>query len=152
MKKIKLDGFNVIGIKIRTTNKDMQVAKDIPAFWQQFMSENIVEKIPNKLDASVYAIYTNYESDYTGAYDMILGCKVSSVEEVPSGMILQEFSADTYAEYISKGKMSDNIVYNTWTEIWNSDIDRSYHADFEIYGEKAQNPEDMEVPIYVSIK
>ena len=37
-------------------------------------------------------------------------------------------------------------------KIWNSDLDRSFTSDFEIYGEKAQNPETAEVDIFIAIK
>ena len=40
--------FNIIGISIRTTNENEQSGKDIPALWDQFISEGIAEKIPNK--------------------------------------------------------------------------------------------------------
>lgn len=152
MKTKHIEPFTVIGIKIRTTNENMQASKDIPEFWQRFMNEGVVGNIPNKVDNSIYAIYTNYASDFQGAYDMILGCRVTSDIEVPEGMIAQEFKADNYVQFVSKGKMKDNIVYNTWTEIWSTTIDRAYNADFEIYGEKSMNPEDMEVDIFVSVK
>lgn len=151
MKTKHIKSFTVIGIKIRTTNENMQAAQDIPAFWQRFKSEKIAEKIPNKIDENIYAIYTNYESDYQGAYDMILGCKVSSVKNIPEEMIAQEFKADTYMQFVSKGKMKDNSVYKTWTEIWESNLNRSYNLDFEVYGEKSMNPENMEVDIFISI-
>ena len=32
------------------------------------------------------------------------------------------------------------------------DLDRSYTADFEIYDEKAQNPENAEVDIFIAVK
>lgn len=35
--------------------------------------------------------------------------------------------------------------------LWNSDLPRKYTADFEIYGEKAQNPENAEVDILVAV-
>ncbi|MFT5885520.1 MAG: putative transcriptional regulator YdeE [Arcticibacterium sp.] len=36
-------------------------------------------------------------------------------------------------------------------EIWQSDLDRTYATDFEVYDERAQNPEDVEVDIFVGI-
>lgn len=152
MKAKNIESFTVIGIKIRTTNQNMQASKDIPAVWQRFVSEEIAKKIPNKIDDAIYAIYTNYESDYQGAYDMILGCKVSTKVNIPEGMIAQEFKRDKYIQFISKGRMKDNSVYKTWTKIWATDLDRSYNADFEIYSKKSRNPEDMEVDIFISVK
>ncbi|MFT6810883.1 MAG: putative transcriptional regulator YdeE [Saprospiraceae bacterium] len=42
-------------------------------------------------------------------------------------------------------------THNSWLEIWQQDLNRVYSADFEIYGEKAQNPQDVEVEILVAI-
>ena len=44
------------------------------------------------------------------------------------------------------------MVFGEWTKIWNSDLVRTFTADFEVYGEKAQNPENAEVDIFVAIK
>jgi len=134
MESVQKEGFKIIGIKIRTTNKDMQAAKDIPALWQKFMSENISEKIPNKIDQSIMAIYTNYEGDHTQPYDTIIGCKVSNLNDIPKGMISQEFNTGKYSKFTSKGNLEKGAVYNTWV------------------GEKAQNPENGEVEIFVAVQ
>ncbi|CAM1344413.1 GyrI-like domain-containing protein [Tenacibaculum amylolyticum] len=152
MKTTRMNTFNVIGIKVRTTNKDMQAAKDIPALWEEFMSKNLREKIPNKHNNDVYAIYTNYESDYTGAYDMIIGCKVTSLNDIPTDMTGVVIPECTYQEFIAKGKLNDNIVYNKWMEIWQTNLNREYKADFEIYSENVVPTINTEVPIYISIQ
>lgn len=152
MKKAKIDPFHVIGISVRTTNENNKAAEDIPALWARFMSEGIQAKIPNRIDAEVLSIYTNYESDHTKPYDTILGCRVSSLDNVPSGMVAQSFDGGSYVEFVSKGDMNQGVVYNTWLEIWQADIDRKFTADFEVYGEKAQNPANIEVPIFVAIQ
>lgn len=36
--------------------------------------------------------------------------------------------------------------------IWETNLKRTYTADFEIYGKDAKNPKDAEVDIYVGIK
>ncbi len=152
MQNVKKEPFMVIGIKVRTTNENEQAGKDIVALWNTFMTEGILEKIPNKLSSEVYSIYTNYESDYTKPYDTILGCKVSTLKNIPEGMVGQSFDSGIYTNFTVKGDLSQGIVYGKWLEIWNIDLDRSYIADFEIYGEKAQNPTNAEVQIYVGVK
>ena len=142
----------VIGIAIRTTNADGKSAQDIGQLWSRFMVENIADKIPNKIDTNILSIYTNYQSDYRGEYDTILACKVNSLESIPAGMVGQEFKGGTYVKFISKGDLNAGIVIGTWSEIWQKDLDRKYTADFEVYGEKAQNPNDAEVDILVAIK
>lgn len=152
MQTQKIKPFQVIGIAVRTTNANGQAASDIGSLWARFMTENILSKIPNKLSNDILSIYTNYESDHTQAYDTILGCKVSSLDVIPEGMISQSFDGGTFAKFLSKGDMNKGAVYNSWVEIWNTDLDRLYTADFEIYGDKAKNPADAEVAIFVAIK
>ncbi len=152
MKTSKVAPFKVIGIKITTTNENSQSAIDIGKLWERFLSERIIDKIPNKVDNSILSIYTNYQGDHTKPYDVILGCKVKSIGKLEEGMIAKSFEGGEYVRFISKGNLSQGVVYNTWEEIWNAKINRSFLADFEIYGEKAQNPENAEVEIFVGIK
>ncbi len=77
MQKVKIEPFKVIGIAVRTTNENGKSAQDIGQLWGKFMSEGISDKIPNKINDTIFSIYTNYESDHTKPYDTILGCKVS---------------------------------------------------------------------------
>lgn len=150
MEKVNLKEFKVIGISIRTTNENGQAATDIPTLWNKFMTESILEKIPNKISNDIYSIYTEYESDHTKAYTTILGCKVEHLNEVPEGMVAKIFDEENYTKFMTKGDLNKGIVYNKWEEIWNIDLDRTYSADFEIYGEKAQNPADAEVEIFIA--
>jgi predicted transcriptional regulator YdeE len=152
MKTVQLESFNIIGIKVRTTNENGQGAIDIPKLWNKFMTENISAKIPNKIDHSILCIYTNYEKDQTKPYDTILGCKVSSLDEIPEGMIGQEFNKANYAAFTTKGNLNEGIVYNAWLNIWKQDINRTFVADFEVYDERAQNPKDATIDIFVGVQ
>ncbi|AZJ36215.1 GyrI-like domain-containing protein [Tenacibaculum singaporense] len=143
--------FYVIGISVRTTNENQQAAKDIPALWQRFMSENIAEQIPNKLSSEVYAVYTDYESDYTKPYTTIIGCKVSEIGNVPEGFMSKKIAAPNYKTYVAKGSLVENIVYNKWLEIWDEDINRAYTSDYEVYGAKSTDPTNAEVEIFIGI-
>lgn len=144
--------FNVIGISIRTTNEDGQSGKDIPALWNKFMTEEIQGKIPNKVSGDIFCIYTDYEKDHTKPYTTILGCKVESLDNIPEDMVGKTIESADYEELIAKGNLSEGIVYNKWLEIWNSDLNRSFTADFEVYGSKTQNPENAEVDIYIALQ
>jgi predicted transcriptional regulator YdeE len=147
-----ITAFNVIGISVRTTNENMQAAKDIPALWNKFINESILDKIPNKITNDVYCIYTDYEKDYTKPYTTILGCKVDSINSIPDGMVTKTFEEAKYIKHIAKGNILQGLVYNEWLKIWDASIERTYIADFEVYGAKAQNPEHAEVDIFVAVK
>ncbi len=144
--------FSVIGISVRTTNENGQASQDIPALWNKFLTEGIAEQIPNKMDNSIYCIYTEYEKDHTKPYTTILGCRVESLDTIPSEMIGKSFEEGNYTKHIAKGNILEGMVFNEWIKIWNSNLDRAFTADFEVYDEKAQNPEKAEVAIFIAIK
>lgn len=144
--------FNIIGIEIRTTNEDNQAAIDIPKLWDRFLSEEIAARIPNKTDDAVYCIYTDYEKDYTKPYTTILGCKVDHLDKIPAGLTGWHVEGGHYKTFTAKGKITAGIVFQEWTKIWNSGMDRVYTADFEIYDERAQDPDHAEVDIFIAVK
>ncbi len=152
MQTVKIEPFNIIGISIRTTNENGQASKEIAELWGKFMSESILEKIPNKVDNEIYSLYTNYESDHTKPYTAILGCKVENLDDIPNGMVGKSFSGGTYTKITAKGDLMQGLVVNQWSKIFEMELDRTFDTDFEIFGEKAQNPSDAEVYFYVGIK
>ncbi len=115
------------------------------------MTENLLSKIPNKIDDTLYCIYTDYEKDHTKPYTTILGCKVSNLDIIPEGMVGKTFEGGNYQKHTAKGNIMEGMVFGEWLKIWNSDIPRAYSADFEVYGEKAQNPTDAEVDIFIAV-
>jgi predicted DNA-binding transcriptional regulator YafY/predicted transcriptional regulator YdeE len=152
MEKVKIEPFKVIGIGIRTSNENNQAATDITQLWQRFMGTGLIEKIPNKVDATIYSFYTDYEGDYTKPYTTFLGCMVTDFSEIPEGLTGRSFKGGTYEKSSARGDLMKGLVINHWEKIWQADIDRAYTADFEAYGEKAQNPSDAEVDFYIAIK
>lgn len=148
-----LDSFKIIGISVETTNENSKSAEDMGKLWNKFYSENIFEKIPNKIGNEIYSLYTDYKSDYTGAYTAIIGAKVSTLNEVPEGLIGREFPSGNFKKFIAKGEMP-NAVILTWQEIWenNKALNRKYSVDFEVYGPKSQNGDSSEVEIFVAVE
>lgn len=149
---MKIETFNVIGISVRTTNENGTSAQDIPALWNKFTTEGIQQKISGKISEDIFCIYTDYEKDHTKPYTTILGCKVESLDNIPENMVGKTIESADYEELIAKGNLSEGIVYSKWLEIWNSNLDRVFTADFEVYGEKVQNPENAEVDIYIALR
>jgi len=151
MEKQQVTAFKIVGIAVRTTNENQQAAIDIPALWGKFMAEKVLERIPNKVDSTIYCVYTDYEKDHTKPYTTILGCKVNSGEIIPEGMVLKEISTGDYHHQTVKGNLMQGAVIEAWMKIWNSDIPRIYSADFEIYSANAQDPENGEMEIYLAV-
>ena len=151
MNKIMGKKFTVIGISVRTTNENGQAGTDIVRLWERFVTEKIVDKIPNKVDGTIYSIYTDYESDHTKPYTTILGCEVTNTNSIPKGMVAKTIMDADYSKFTAKGDLTKGVVYKEWTKIWHTKLERTYSADFEVYSEKSQNPTDAEVEIFVGI-
>jgi predicted transcriptional regulator YdeE len=114
------------------------------------MTDRVAEKIANRIDDTIYCVYTEYENDYTLPYTTILGCRVASVDTIPDGLVAAAIEEGVYVKYVAKGNLLNGIVYDTWMKIWNSTIKRAYTSDFEVYGQRAQNSSNAEVEIFIS--
>ena len=152
MNKETTKAFNVIGLSVRTTNENGQSGQDIPALWNKFMSEGISDIIPNKIDDTLYCIYTEYEKDHTKPYTTLLGCAVTTLDEIPEGLTGKNIPANNCEKFVAKGSIMQGIVFKEWLKIWGTNLDRNYIADYEVYGTKAQDPENAEVEIFVGVR
>lgn len=153
MQQIHLPAKYILGIALRTTNENNQSALDIPKLWQEFHSQNIIAKIPAKINTNIYAIYTDYESDHTASYTTLIGCEVQSLAGIPPGLVAHRIPAGTYTQLTVEGNLMDNLVINAWIKIWNSpNLERTYTSDFEVYGPEAQDPTQAKVAIYLATK
>lgn len=148
---IQQKGFKIIGITTQTSNQNSEAPEAIGALWGQFISENLLEKIPNQLDSDIICIYTDYQSDYTGKYTCILGVKVSSLETIPDGLIGREFPGGTFQPFLAKGELPQAVI-ETWQQIWQEDqnLNRSYQYDYEVYDERSRQGADSEVAIFIA--
>ena len=149
-----LQKFDIIGISVRTTNENGQCSIDIGALWQRFFAEDVMAKIPNKLSSEIFSVYTDYEKDHTKPYTVILGCKVKDLETIPAGMVGRKIGSGKFVKFVAKGNLMQGVVYNEWQKIWKAEaeLNRTYHADFEVYGQRAANRESAEVDIFISVK
>lgn len=144
--------FNIIGISVRTSNADGKSAEDLGTLWERFFKEQVGLKIPEKVSDDIYAIYTDYASDYTGEYTCIIGYQVRSKATVGEGLIAHEFSGGKHRKFVAKGKMPEAVA-NSWREIWGMDAElgRKYTADFEVYGDRSQEGTNAEVDIFIAV-
>jgi predicted transcriptional regulator YdeE len=158
-KVVELPGFSVIGIQVRTNNaKETAAGGLIPGQWQKFFKEGIADKIPNKIDPTIYAVYTNYASDQRGDYDFIIGMKVSGVSDIPVGMVATTIPKGRYAIVPSSTGPVSQVVPEAWQHVYSLDDSkqlgggRAYKADFELYDQRSQDPQNSQVDLYIGLK
>ncbi|HDX9580479.1 TPA: AraC family transcriptional regulator [Bacillus pseudomycoides] len=152
---IKREAFQAIGISITTNNElEMSSGGKIPHLWNQYFQEQITNLIPNKAtQTETLALYSNYESDETGLYTFTIAVPVSTVIDTPENMTSFTIPAATYAVFTTrKGPLSE-IIAESWQEIWNwsKENKRAFTIDFELYDERAFDPNDAQVDIYIAL-
>lgn len=171
LKKLKADGgqamdpkivdqdeFTVVGISARTTNaREMTPQGEIGRMWGRFMQDGVLAKIPNKSDPRIIAVYTDYASDHNGEYTYVLGARVASDADVPAGMIAKKIPAGKYAVFTSEKGAAPKVVPELWMKINSLPQDsvganRLYRADFEIYDERAMDPQNLQMDVYLGIR
>jgi len=125
--------IHVIGVSVRTSNAPGKADVDIPNLWMRFYREDIQGKVQNKASDYGIALYTDYEGDHTMPYTLILGCHVTSLDNIPEGLEGRTIPAGIYATFACTGKPPESIL-STWQRIWQeTNLNRTYKADYEFY-------------------
>ena len=141
----------VIGMAIKTSNENGRFQREVPPFLEKFHRDNMVEKIPQRKNKNLLAVYTEYEGDYMKPFTYIIGCEVDNLNVIPEGMVGLEIPSSSYAIFTAKGPFPQSIG-QTWYSIWNSNITRSYQTDFEVYGPDFNPEQNPEVKIFISVR
>jgi len=154
---IQLEAFEVMGIEARTNNAaEAGPTGLIPKLWQRVTQQHALDGILGRLDQNIYAVYTDYASDANGDYTLVLGAKVSPGTKPADGMVVKTVPAGRYAVFTSQRGPVAGIVVETWKQIWShyqspGNGRRAYRADFELYDQRASDPNNAQVDIYIGI-
>jgi predicted transcriptional regulator YdeE len=153
-----VDEFLVIGIAARTTNEQEISGKGVIGnYWGKLFSEQLLDRIPNRVDQGIVAAYADYAGDHTGEYTYLLGARVRDISTIPEGMIAKRIPAGRYAVVTTDRGHVAQVVMAAWQKVWSLTSEqlgghRAFLTDFEIYDERASNPEDSQVDIYIGLK
>jgi predicted transcriptional regulator YdeE len=152
--------INLVGLTARTNMKNemnpqtSKIGETAGRFW----SQGIANRIPNRKNPGVtIAVYSEYESDEYGDYTYFIGEEVTSFEHTPPDLQKLKIPAAKYQKFTTPAGQMPNVVIEAWQQIWKmSDKDfegkRAYIADFEVYDDRAQDPANTSLDIYIGIK
>jgi len=151
------DPIVVAGFQIRTTNaRELSGEGQIRALWQRFFIENLAAQIPNRTNDSLYAVYSNYQSDETGEYNYLLGAPVTGVDHLPAGMTYAAIATGEYAVMTTEKGPIIQVMQQAWREIWaltpgELGGKRAFLSDYEIYDHRASDPTNAQVEIHLGL-
>jgi predicted transcriptional regulator YdeE len=154
------ESFQVVGITASTNNaKESGPDAIIGKLWQQFLSQGLPNQIPDRVDQSIVAVYTDYVTDANGQYTFVLGARIRPIPNpvLPEGMVVKTVPAGRYAVFTSDRGPVAKVVVETWKQIWAyyqlpANGQRAYRADFELYDQRAADPNNAQVDVYVGVK
>ena len=131
MNMVTLDeeALTVLGIYARASNGVPQKIGDL---WRRFHALGNAAAIDARHNDVVYSVYCEYEGDFTGEYTVVIGCSVDADATVPEGMKKIAIPAGKFAVIEPTGEPPMSI-WETWSQIWNSPLDRLYHIDYDKY-------------------
>jgi len=145
-----LNEFRFIGIELSTNIE--RAEEEIAAHWEKFIALNLQDSIPNSVDSEILGLYTDYRGAIKENFSFIIGCRVENFDMVPEGMVAKTIPAATYAVFTAKGKFPDALL-ETWQFVLeDEELERNFLADFEVYGEKFNDPEHPEMELWIGIR
>lgn len=129
-----LAAFDVVGVsEIITDNENASF--QINGLWEKFFKRSVGQKIENRESDVIYAVYSDYEGDHTKPYRVTIGYKVANISDVSAGLHQVQVQKADYALMSAAGEQPKALL-ETWTAIWQSDLDRKFETDFEVYGQR----------------
>ncbi len=155
----KLPEIKLIGITTRTNlaNEMNRTSAKIGPTAQEYFHEKLAAEIPHrKMPGTTYSVYTEYESDFTGSYTYFIGEEVTLFDGVPKNFKTLTIKPQTYVKFTTEPGPMPTVVIEAWKKIWGMGAEelggnRNYIADFEIYDERAADPQKVVLDIYIGI-
>jgi len=158
--KIELNELTLVGLSIRTNNsnerdpKKSKISVLANHYWAHHLSQNIAHR---QNPGVTYSAYTAYESDEYGDYTYFIGEAVNSLDNQP----FPEFNSliiprSAYQKFTTPMGAMPDIIIQAWQIIWQMPLTdlggkRQYITDFEVYDERARNPQKAIADIYIGI-
>ncbi|CAN7169323.1 GyrI-like domain-containing protein [Acidovorax sp. LjRoot194] len=157
---VQIPAFSVAGIAVRTRNSDEMnpaIAR-LGGLWNRFFTQSWERKLPSRGDGDgngdgrIFGVYSGYESNEHGAFDVTAGVAVAEPEQAQAvpGASRVDIEAGDYLVFTGEGEMPQMVI-DTWVRIWhyfadNPTVQRRFGTDFEAY----EGPD--KVAIHIGVK
>ncbi|KRB30529.1 GyrI-like domain-containing protein [Acidovorax sp. Root70] len=139
---IQIPAFSVAGISVRTRNSEEMnpaIAR-LGGLWNRFFSQSWERLLPSRGDdGRIFGVYSAYESDEHGAFDVTAGVAVAepNLAQAVPGAHRVDIEACDYLVFTGEGEMPQMVI-DTWMRIWhyfadNPQVQRRFGTDFEAY-------------------
>ncbi|MGG3519684.1 AraC family transcriptional regulator [Bacillus pseudomycoides] len=160
----KKPAFHVAGYEMKTSSKEGKNLKDIPAFWDRYLQNNLASNITNRKHTDQYVelgMCTDFNLE-TGDFTYIIGMEVTSFDGVPTELAQRTFPEATYAVFttpkvphkdmVSSIQQTWNAVFTEWFP--HSGYEHAGVTEFELYDERCHEDksEFAQVEIWLPVQ
>lgn len=158
---VENNGLMLMGITVRTNLKNemnpetAKIGIIAASYWQQ----NIANEFKARKSPGVtFSVYTDYESDEYGDYTYFIGEEVESLENQNLSKFNQlTIPSSRYQKFTAGPGKMPFVVIEAWQKIWKMTPDelggkRKYISDFEIYDQRAADPLNTTLDVYIGIE
>ena len=122
----KISGRRIAGIAARCSNDQPEV---IGSLWDRYDREGVAARLGG---VGLYAVYFEYAGDFNAPYTLLLGQHVDDDAPLLEGTRDVFIEPGEYAVFDAIGQPPQSI-FDAWSRVWNSDLQRTYRTDFEMY-------------------
>lgn len=156
-----VNDIKLIGIRTHTcfSNECNPLTSKIAPLVARYWSEKTAEKIPNRKNpGTLFVGYNDYSSDYRGNYSYLIGEEVTSFGNIPEGMETLVIPEGSYTKFTTNPGPIPQVIISAWQKIWQLEEKkqlegkRRYLVDFEVYDERARDPLNTVVDVYIGLK
>ncbi|HWR23979.1 MAG TPA: effector binding domain-containing protein [Feifaniaceae bacterium] len=160
-KIITRPAFYVAGYHLRTTSVNGENSKAIPAFWQEYLKNDMhtLHGAFTPVSHTEYGICMDTDIE-TGEFSYVIGVETADPDSVPEGFHKALVPAATYAVFTTPPSDSEGFVASiqgTWSFIYERWFPASGYeyapgcADFELYDERCMGEKGKQIDIYIPV-
>jgi len=163
---------NVAGLKTRINSDDKlkDIQLKIGGTTDKYFSEKLYTEIGDRKNPGVtYVTYSNYDKNYLGSYDYLIGEETRDTDtKLPTVTIPK---SNFYLKITTSEGEIPEILQETWSYIWKAEASgdlsskicelrkgdkahaqRKYDVDFEIYDHRASDPSKSIIDVYIGFE
>lgn len=149
----RLPAFSVVGLSRMIEKGNEEAAEEINQLWQDFFEARVAQNLDARMDDVIYAVYSEYQGDYTKPYRLTIGYRMKDQWDgvLPEMLRTVQVKEADYAMMSAAGEQPKALI-EAWQAVWQSDLDRLYQTDFEVYGPRFFEEGVHEVLLAVGIR
>jgi len=160
-KMVKKPAIKLAGFVIKTNTKGGENKKEIPKFWEAYLSDGRMEKLHGESFLASHAEYGACfpENAENGDFEYVIGVEVKDGHSVPEAYHTCTLPEALYAVFTTPPADAPNFsptIQGTWEYIFsewfpNSGYEFGNGVDFEFYDERARSRTGAVCDIYIPV-